>query len=115
MLSFEPNSSLYKQLLQILSTFFRYRLEPFDQLSRLETHNKSKRALLLQAYLLAENAELSPQVVREVLKISQKERKVVWAREMMLIRGQREYFDNEETYEAWREIKLISNPYHYHA
>jgi hypothetical protein len=58
---------------------------------------------------------LNPEIVKEVLKISAKEKKNIWAREMILSRGQREYFDKEESYEMWREIKLVSNPYHYHA
>lgn len=115
LLSFETNSALYKPLLKILATFFRYRVETFDKLNQSETEDKNRRALLLQAYLLAENVELKPELVKEVLKISSKDRKNLWAREMLLIRGQREYFDNEKTYEVWREIKQLSNPYHYHA
>lgn len=34
---------------------------------------------------------------------------------MILVRGQREYFDKEETYEVWKQIKSLLNPYHYHA
>lgn len=53
--------------------------------------------------------------MKEVLRISGKERKNVWAREMMLAYGQREYFEGEESYELWRVVKSLSNPYHYHA
>lgn len=79
-LDYEPNSALYKQLLTILSTFFRYRVDIFYKIKDTEQENKNRMALLLQAYLLAENARLDPQLVRDALKLSQKEKRIIWAR-----------------------------------
>lgn len=53
LLDFESNSALYKTLLKLLATFFRYRVETFEKLRKEETENKNRRALLLQSYLMA--------------------------------------------------------------
>lgn len=63
LLDFEVSSALYKQLLKILSTFLRYRLDIFEKLSQAQKGNKNRRTLLFQAYLLSENADLNPKYV----------------------------------------------------
>lgn len=88
-LDLETNSALYKPILKILSTFFRYNVKSFDKVNKKEKDNKNRRVLLLQSYLLAQNVKLDPSLVKEVLRLSQKDKKNMWAREMMLIRGQR--------------------------
>lgn len=56
-LDLEDNAALYKQCLLILSTLFSYKRENLEVISSV-TDSKTKRALLLQAYCLANSDKL---------------------------------------------------------
>ena len=76
----EDSSALYKHCLAILSTLYSYKVQPFEVISAIEEEKNSKRALLLQAYSMANYTSLNAAAVREALKISSKQRKNIWAR-----------------------------------
>jgi hypothetical protein len=71
--------------------------------------------LLYQAFCLASNTKINVEIGNQVLRKSVKERKNLWAKEFFALKGKRQYFDSEENQEFWRDIKQLSNPYHYHA
>ena len=70
--------------------------------------------LLFQAYLLS-TQDIGCKLIERVLAGSSRERRNVFCKEMLQVRGKREYLDDEEKYLQWKEIKQYSNPYHYHA
>jgi hypothetical protein len=69
---------------------------------------------LLQGYLLS-TQDFGSKFVERVLGESGKERRNMFCKEMLQLRGKREYLDDEEKYLQWKEIKQYSNPYHYNA
>ena len=70
-LELEENSVLYKQYLIVLSTIYSYNQISLEIIRDIDVE-KSKKTLLLQAYLLANYMTLDLETVKEVLKLSSK-------------------------------------------
>jgi hypothetical protein len=84
-------------------------------IENINVEQESKKVLLYQSCCLANNHKTNIEIGNKVLKLSIKERKQAWAKEFFALKGKRQYFDSEEAQDFWKEIKQLSNPYHYHA
>ena len=68
----------------------------------------------MQAYVMS-TEDIRSEFIDSILEKSNKERRNMFCKEMLHLRGKKEYLDDEERYISWKKIKQYSNPYHYHA
>jgi hypothetical protein len=114
-LALEEQSMIYKDLLISLSTLLSYVPLPLPSIERIaQSVPKGQSLLLMQAYVMSTEDIGSPFVGR-ILSGCTRERRNLFCKEMLHLRGKKEYLDDEQRYSQWREIKQYSNPYHYHA
>lgn len=78
-ISFESNTLLYKKTLKILSLVLSLKENSLEIIKAFNLTSNNQKALLYQAYCLA-NTKLDIQITEEVLKISSKERRTMWAK-----------------------------------
>mgnify|MGYP000846841894 FL=1 len=93
---------IYRETLLSIATLLAY-----VPLSREEVNSlvadvpKGQAMLLLQSYLLA-TQDFSSELVERVLSGSGKERRNLFCKEMLQMRGKKEYLDDEERYLQWK-------------
>ena len=70
--------------------------------------------LAIQSYALS-TVSTGGELVARILRESGKDRRNTFCKELLGLRGKKEYLDDQEQLMEWKEIKQYSNPYHYHA
>lgn len=115
LLQFEENSMIYKDLLLSLSTLLAYVPLGSDGLAQLLVSSTKGQGVLLMAGYVMSTQQIGSEYVVRILQESSRERRNIFCKEMLVLRGKNEYLDDHKGYQQWREIKQYSNPYHYHA
>lgn len=111
----EENSMIYKENMLSLATLMAYapiQRKELDELVKPLT--KGQSLLAIQSYALS-TVSTGGELVARILRESGKDRRNTFCKELLGLRGKKEYLDDQEQLMEWKEIKQYSNPYHYHA